>query len=146
MGGPWREGFPWGELQALLDPKAPPARRRRGLWLYAGFLFLLQGLGLLLLAPFFPQAWHPLLWALALLGAGWLFLQALRALREEGPLGALVAVGLGAALFFFLGVMGLLLRPWGLGLLPLGVLGFLHLVRRSEGGLKGPSGGPGSGP
>ncbi|MFD3006194.1 hypothetical protein [Thermus tengchongensis] len=146
MGSPLRQGFPWGELRALLDPEAPLARRRRGLQVYAGFLFLLQGAGLLLLAPFFPQAWHPLLLALAFLGAGWLFLQALMALREEGPLGALVAVGLGAGLFFFLGVMGLLLRPWGLGLLPVGVMGFLHLVRRSEGALKGPGGGPGPGP
>ncbi|WP_234553270.1 hypothetical protein [Thermus caliditerrae] len=146
MGGPFREKFPWGELRALLDPKAASEKRRRGLWVYAGFLFLLQGAGLLLLAPFLPRAWHPLLLALAFLGAGWLFLQALMALREGGPLGALVAVGLGAGLFFFLGVMGLLLRPWGLGLLPLGVMGFLHLVRRSEGALKGPSGAPGPGP
>ncbi|GAB5601917.1 hypothetical protein FJNA_04410 [Thermus sp. FJN-A] len=145
MPAPEEKG-PWEALRALLDPEGKPGKRRQGLWLYALFLLFLQGVFLLLLALALPRAGHPLLLLLALGGAGWLFLQALRGLKEGGPLGPLLAVGLGAALFFFLGVMGLLLRPLGLGLLPLGLWGFLHLVRRAEGALKGEGGGPGPGP
>jgi len=39
---------------------------------------------------------------------------------------------LGGALFFFLGVMGLLLWPGGFLLFLLGALGFLYLWYRSE--------------
>ncbi|TBH21759.1 hypothetical protein [Thermus thermamylovorans] len=149
---PWKPSWGFGKealfraLAALLDPKAPWGLRRQGLCLYAAFLLGLQGGVLLPLALLLPQASHPLLWALALAGAGGLFLRAQMALREESPLAPVVAVGLGVGLFFFLGVMGLLLRPWGLGLLPVGAMGFLHLLRRSEGALKGPGGGPGPGP
>ncbi|MCS6867360.1 MAG: hypothetical protein NZ846_03890 [Thermus sp.] len=138
------EGTPWRELRALLDPKAAPALRRRGLWLYAAFLLFLHGAFLLLLGLVLPPAAHPALLALALAGAGWLFHLARGALREEGPLAPLVAVGLGAGLVFFLGVMGLLLRPLGLLLLPLGALGFAHLLLRAEKALSasGPRPGP----
>lgn len=85
-----------------------------------------------------PQAAHPFLWALALVGGGWLFSQMEAALRTKEPLAPLLAVGLGAALFFFLGVMGLLLRPWGFLLLLLGALGFAYAWRRSERVLLGP--------
>ncbi|WP_105317218.1 hypothetical protein [Thermus tenuipuniceus] len=137
---------PWAELRALLDPKAGPKRRRRGLRLYAAFLAAFQGMALLALSPFLPGAGHPGLFLLALLGGGWLFLQGLWSLRQEAPWGALVAVGFGGGLFFFLGVMGLLLRPPGLFLLLAGAVGFYHLFRRAEGvlvrGEEAPKGGP----
>lgn len=83
---------------------------------------------------------------LALLGAGWLLLQGRFALQGEGPQGPLVAVGLGAALFFFLGVVGVLLRPWGLFLPLFGVVGFGVLLRWAERALTRGSGGPRPGP
>ncbi len=119
-------------LKALLDPGADPALRRRGLRLYGLALFLGQGGVLLLLSFLLPQAFHPALYLLAFLGGLWLYRQGEEALKEEGPLAPLVAVGLGAALFFFLGVMGLLLRPQGLFLLPLGLALGLALGRRAE--------------
>jgi len=54
----------------------------------------------------------------------------------------LVAVGLGAAAFFFLGVLGLLLRPLGLLLLPLGLGAFWGFLRRGEEGLNAGARGP----
>ncbi|WP_114313350.1 hypothetical protein [Thermus caldifontis] len=134
MGAPEREPSPWGYLEALLDPQAPPSLRLKGLRLYAGFLLALQGGVLLLLAWVVPRAAHPLLWALALGGGLWLLLQAEAVWRKERgePLMPLRVVGLGAALFFFLGVMGLLLRPSGLTLLLLGTLGFFYLWYRAE--------------
>ena len=132
-----------GLFRALLEPKGDPGLRRRGLRVYALGLLLLQGLGLFLLAFLLPRASHPLLWALALGGAGWLYLQARRALRTEGPFGPLLAVGLGASAFFFLGVMGLLMRPLGLLLLPLGLGVFLILLWQGESQLlRRPGGGP----
>ena len=119
-------------FRALLEPGADRALRRRGLWLYGLALFLGQGGVLLLLSLFLPRAFHPALYLLAFLGGLWLYRQGQEALKEEGPLAPLVAVGLGAALFFFLGVMGLLLRPQGLWLLPLGLALGLDLVRRAE--------------
>ncbi|RTH14799.1 hypothetical protein CSW29_12250 [Thermus scotoductus] len=132
MRAPERKEGLWGLLEALLDPKAPSSLRLRGLRLYAGFLLVLQGGVLLLLAWVVPRASHPFLWALALAGGVWLFAQAEAASRTEESLAPLLAVGLGAALFFFLGVMGLLLWPWGFLLLLLGALGFAHSWRRSE--------------
>ncbi|GGM91662.1 hypothetical protein GCM10007092_00700 [Thermus composti] len=132
-------------LQALWDPKAPGALRRRGLRLYALGLLGVQGLFLLLLAPFLPQAPHPVLGAFALLGGGWLFWLGRKAFQEAPPVASLVAVGLGVAAFFFLGVMGLLLRPWGLALWLVGLWAFGHLLRRGEAGLEGGEGGPGGG-
>ena len=72
----------------------------------------------------------------------WLYLQARSALEEEAPLGPLVAVGLGAGAFFFLGVLGLLLRPLGLLLLPLGLGAFWGFLRRGEEGLNAGARGP----
>ncbi len=130
-------------FRALLDPKADPASRRRGLRLYALALLGLQGGMLLLLAPWLPQAPQPVLLLLALGGAGWLYLRARGVLRtaEKDPPAPLVAVGLGVGAFFFLGVMGLLLRPEGLGLLLLGLGLFLLLLRLGEEALAG-RGGP----
>ena len=79
---------------------------------------------------------------LAVLGGAWLYLQARSALEEEAPLGPLVAVGLGAAAFFFLGVLGLLLRPLGLLLLPLGLGAFWGFLRRGGEGLNAGARGP----
>jgi hypothetical protein len=122
-----------GLFRALLDPKEDPRLRRRAFRLYALGLLALHGVALVVLSLLLPQASHPLLWALAFLGAGWLLFQAQGALREErGPIAPLVAVGLGASAFFFLGVMGLLLRPLGLLLLPLGLGLFLTLLHRGE--------------
>ncbi|MFN4232802.1 hypothetical protein [Thermus sp.] len=134
MPEPGCKGGFWGLLEALLDPKAPSSWRLKGLRLYAGFLLALQGGVLLLLAWVLPRASHPLLWGLALGGALWLLLQAEAAWRKEGeePLTPLRVLGLGGALFFFLGVMGLLLWPGGLLLFLLGGLGFLYLWYRSE--------------
>ncbi len=129
-------------LKALLDPGADPALRRRGLWLYGIALFLWQGGVLLLLAFLLPRAFHPALYLLAFLGGGWLYRQGEEALKEEGPLAPLVAVGLGAALFLFLGTVGLLLRPQGLFLLPLGLGLGLALGRRAERVMGGKGGGP----
>lgn len=125
---------PWESLAALLDPKASIALRLKGLRLYVGFLLVLQGGALLLLAWVLPQITHPSLWALALGGGLWLLVQAEGAWRGERqePFRSLLGVGLGSALFFFLGVMGLMLRPLGLLLLLLGTLGFLYLWHRSE--------------
>jgi hypothetical protein len=64
-----------GLFRALLDPKGDPGLRRRGLRVYALGLLLFQGLGLFLLAFLLPRASHPLLWALALRGAGYLALE-----------------------------------------------------------------------
>ncbi|GLV49029.1 hypothetical protein TJA_21320 [Thermus sp. LT1-2-5] len=122
-------------LRALADPKAPYPERRRGLRLYALSLLGLQGLFLLLLAPLVPKAGHPFLWLLAFLGGGWLLWLGMRALKEEAPIAPLVAAGLGASLTFFLGVMGLLLRPLGFALLALGVLGFAFFLRWAEAAL-----------
>ncbi|WP_018112433.1 hypothetical protein [Thermus igniterrae] len=141
-----RERGVWEALGALADPRGEPALRRRGLRLYAASLLLLQGLVLGALALFLPQAQHPLLLLLALVGGGWLWALGRGALREEGPLAPAVAVGLGAALFLFLGAMGLLLRPGGLFLLLAGALGFFGLLRRAEGTLTLEGGGPGGGP
>jgi uncharacterized membrane protein len=116
-----------GLLKALADPEADPNLRRRALRAYGLFLLGLKG-GLLLL--------------LAVLGVAWLYLQARSALEEEAPLGPLVAVGLGAAAFFFLGVLGLLLRPLGLLLLPLGLGAFWGFLRRGEEGLNAGARGP----
>ncbi|WP_448569994.1 hypothetical protein [Thermus sp.] len=122
-----------GLFRALLDPKGDPRLRRRAFRLYALGLLALHGIALALLGVWLPQASHPLLWALAFLGAGWLLFQARGALREErGAMAPLVAVGLGASAFFFLGVMGLLLRPLGFLLLPLGLGLFLTLLHRGE--------------
>ena len=108
-----------------------------------GLLSFLVGAGLLLLlAPFLPSAPYPPLLLLAVLGVAWLYLQARSALEEEAPLGPLVAVGLGAADFFFLGVLGLLLRPLGLLLLPLGLGAFWGFLRRGEEGLNAGARGP----
>jgi len=115
-----------GLLKALADPEADPNLRRRALRAYGLFLLGLKG-GLLLLA---------------VLGVAWLYLQARSALEEEAPLGPLVAVGLGAAAFFFLGVLGLLLRPLGLLLLPLGLGAFWGFLRRGEEGLNAGARGP----
>ncbi|WP_243029669.1 hypothetical protein [Thermus altitudinis] len=131
MPGPRLGQALWEALRALQDPKAPPALRLRGLRLYAGFLLSLQGLLLLFLAWVLPRAAHPFLWALALGGGAWLLAQAQGTLAQEEPLAPLVAVGLGAALFFFLGVMGLLLWPGGSLLWGLGMAGFAYLWRRA---------------
>ncbi|WP_117236767.1 hypothetical protein [Thermus sediminis] len=123
-----------GLFRALLNPKADPAQRRRGLRLYALALLAIQGMVLLPLAFLLPPAPHPALFLLALLGAAGLYLHARGALggKGEGLLAPLVAVGLGAGAFLFLGVIGLLLRPWGLGLFPLGLGLFLLLLRQGE--------------
>ena len=131
-----------GLLKALADPEADPNLRRRALWAYGLFLLGLKGGLLLLLAPFLPSAPYPPLLLLAVLGVAWLYLQARSALEEEAPLGPLVAVGLGAAAFFFLGVLGLLLRPLGLLLLPLGLGAFWGFLRRGEEGLNAGARGP----
>ena len=131
-----------GLLKALADPEADPNLRRRALRAYGLFLLGLKGGLLLLLAPFLPSAPYPPLLLLALLGVAWLYLQARSALEEEAPLGPLVAVGLGAAAFFFLGVLGLLLRPLGLLLLPLGLGAFWGFLRRGEEGLNAGARGP----
>lgn len=123
-----------GLLKALADPEADPNLRRRALRAYGLFLLGLKGGLLLLLAPFLPSAPYPPLLLLAVLGVAWLYLQARSALEEEAPLGPLVAVGLGAAAFFFLGVLGLLLRPLGLLLLPLGLGAFWGFLRRGKRG------------
>nr|WP_267962782.1 hypothetical protein [Thermus hydrothermalis] len=119
----------------MADPRAPWPERRKGLWLYALSLLALQGAFLLLLSPFMPRADHPLLWGLALLGGGWLLWLGERAWKDKTPLSPLVAAGFGASLAFFLGVMGLLLRPFGLGLWLLGGVGFYLLLRRAEAAL-----------
>jgi hypothetical protein len=124
-----------GLLKALADPEADPNLRRRALRAYGLFLLGLKGGLLLLLAPFLPSAPYPPLLLLAVLGVAWLYLQARSALEEEAPLGPLVAVGLGAAAFFFLGVLGLLLRPLGLG-------AFWGFLRRGEEGLNAGARGP----
>lgn len=116
----------WDDLAALADPKAPKGQRRRGLGVYALGLLLLHLGVLLLLAPWLPRASHPLLWGLALLGGVWLLALARGALREKTPLAPALALGFGAALFFFLGLLGLLLSPW---LWALGGLGFLFTLR-----------------
>jgi hypothetical protein len=128
-------------LKALADPRAPWPERRKGLWLYALSLLGVQGISLLLLSPFLPRADHPLLFGLALVGGGWFFWLGERTRREKTPLSPLVAAGFGASLAFFLGVMGLLLRPWGLGLWLLGGMGFYLLLRRAEAALGGGGGG-----
>lgn len=134
MPAPERKEGLWELLEALLDPNAPSSLRLRGLRLYAGFLLVLQGGVIFLLAWVVPRAAHPLLWALALGGAVWFLFQAEASWRREGeePLTPLRVVGLGGALFFFLGVMGLLLWPGGFLLFLLGALGFLYLWYRSE--------------
>ncbi|MGC8875735.1 hypothetical protein [Thermus sp.] len=129
-------------LKALLDPGADPALRRRGLRFYGLVLFLGKGGVLLLLSFLLPRAFHPALYLLAFLGGLWLYRQGEEALKEEGPLAPLVAVGLGAALFFFLGVMGLLMRPQGLFLLLLGLGWGLALGRRAERAMGGRGAGP----
>ncbi|KOX90412.1 hypothetical protein BVI061214_01603 [Thermus aquaticus] len=133
-----------GLFRALLDPKGDPGLRRLGLRLYALGLLAFHGVALAVLSFLLPQASHPALWTLAFLGAGWLYLQAQGSLRAgKGPLAPLLAVGLGASAFFFLGVMGLLLRPLGLLLLPLGLGVFLILLWQGEGRLlRRPGGGP----
>ncbi|GAA6733011.1 hypothetical protein YIM1640_01610 [Thermus oshimai] len=132
-------------LKALPDPKAPLEERRRGLRAYALGLLSFHGLVLLLLLPLLPAQGHPFLWGLALLGLGGVALWVQGSLREEGPSAPLVAVGLGGAGFFFLGVMGLLLRPEGLFLLLLGGGFFLLVLRSAEAALARPQGSPGSG-
>jgi len=127
--------FLQGLLEALANPEADPNLRRRALRVYGLFLLGLKGGLLLLLAPFLPQAPYPPLLFLAVIGMAWLHLQARSALEEEAPLGPLIAVGLGAGAFFFLGVLGLLLRPFGLFLLPLGLGAFWLFLRRGEEGL-----------
>ena len=134
--------FPTQYIAALADPEADPNLRRRALRAYGLFLLGLKGGLLLLLAPFLPSAPYPPLLLLAVLGVAWLYLQARSALEEEAPLGPLVAVGLGAAAFFFLGVLGLLLRPLGLLLLPLGLGAFWGFLRRGEEGLNAGARGP----
>ncbi len=74
-----------GLFRALLDPKGDPGLRRLGLRVYALGLLLLQGLGLLLLAFLLPRASHPLLWALALGGAGYLALGICPTPRASSP-------------------------------------------------------------
>ncbi len=124
-------GF-WEDLAALADPKAPRAKRRRGLGVYAlGLLGLHLGV-LLLLSPWLPRSGHPALWALALLGGGWLLAQARGALREKTPLAPVLALGFGAGAFFFLGVFGLLLSPWLWGL---ALLGFLWSLKEAHNAL-----------
>lgn len=129
MGG---KGGLWEALGALADPRGESALRRRGLRLYALFLLLLHGSLLGLLALLLPRAFHPLLFPVALAGAAWLWALGQGALREESPLAPAVAVGLGGALFFFLGAMGLLLWPAGLCLLLAGAWGFFRLLRQAE--------------
>ncbi len=132
-------------LEALPNPKAPLALRKRGLWAYAGGILALHGLVLLSLFPLLPPAGHPLLWGLAFLGLGGVALGVRGSLRERDPLAPLVALGLGGAGFFFLGVMGLLLRPEGLFLFPLGGGFFFLALKAAETALARPKEHPGGG-